>query len=46
MKPLNNGPIGMSRYVPYLEVPFTGRLNNTFFIIIILTIICVACMYN
>ena len=45
MEPLNKGPIGMFRYVPYLEVSFTGRLNNNFLIIIILTRIC-ACMYN
>ena len=36
VEPLNKGPIGMSRYVPYLEVSFTGRLNNNFLIIIIL----------
>ena len=28
VEPLNKGPIGMSHYVPYLEVSFTGRLNN------------------
>ena len=36
----------MSGYVPYLEVSFTGRLNNNFLIIIILTRICVVCIYN
>ena len=45
VEPLNKGPIGMSRYVTYLEVSFRGRLNNNCLIIIILTRIC-ACMYN
>ena len=36
VEPLNKGPIRMSRYVPYLEVSFTGRLNKNCFIIIIL----------
>ena len=46
MEPLNKTPIGMSCYVRYLEVSFTGRLNNNFLIIIILTHICVVCIYN
>ena len=37
VEPLNKGPIGVSRYVSYLEVSFTGSLNNNFLIIIILT---------
>ena len=30
MEPPNKGPVnvGMSHYVPYLEVSFTGRLNK------------------